>query len=351
MVTRSILGLMYTMQGLRQLGEDPAPVLGKYGLDLDKLDPSAQIDRALELRIHAEMAERLHDPLAGLKAGQFFGFTGYGPLAMLLLTCADTEEAIRIGVRYQRLTYLYCALEFEPGEKLSAVVLTPMPLPPRAFRFRVDGEVSGTVKLMQDIQTAIGVNLRPESIDMPYPRPREAQSYERHFGCPVRFGGRQARIWIRNEHLHLRFPTHDPAAHALYRGLCDQQLLQQQNAVDNFAQKVLLHLDLFRDKLPGAARVARFFGMPERSFRRRLSEEGTSFRALVNDARFRRAQHLLRDTSLTVEAVAEQLGYAEPAAFIHAFRRWAGMAPMAFRHAGAMAARRPPASPRARPSG
>jgi AraC-like DNA-binding protein len=331
MSTRSILGLMYTMQGLRQLGEDPAPVLEKYGLDLDKLDPGARIDRTLELKIHAEVAERLRDPLAGLKTGRFFGFTGYGPLAMLLMTCADACEAFELGVRYQRLTYLYSTLQFEPGDRLSALTLTPLPLPPKAFRFRVDGEVSGTYKLMQDIQTAIGVSLRPERIDIPYARPREARVYEEHFGCPVRFGEAQARFWIRTEHLRLRFPTHDPAAHALYRGLCDQQLQQQQNSLDHLSQKVALHLDLFKDDLPGAARVARFFGLPERTFRRRLSEEGTSFRTLLNDARYRRAQHLLRNTKLSVEAISEQLGYAEPAAFIHAFQRWAGMTPLAFR--------------------
>lgn len=335
MGSRSILGLMYTMQGLRQLGEDPAPVLARYGLDLDRLDPAARIDRALELQIHAEVAERLRDPLAGLKSGRFFGFAGYGPLAMLLLTCANGREAIELGVRYQRLTYLYSSLSFEPGEPLSAVVLAPLPLPPRAFRFRIDGEAVGTCKLMQDIGHAVGQDLRPESVDLPYPRPREAQAYEAHFGCPVRFGGRQARIWLRSERLRQHFPSHDPAAHALYRGLCEQLLVQQQSAPDQFGQKVLLHLELFKDKLPAAARVARFFGMAERSFRRRLGEEGTSYRALVNLTLYARAQHLLRDTRLPVEAVAARLGYAEPAAFIHAFQRWSGTTPLAYRGARA----------------
>lgn len=333
MSSRSILGLMYTMQGLRQLGEDPAPVLARFGLDLDKLDPGARIDRELELRIHAEVAERLRDPLAGLKSGRFFGFTGYGPLAMLLLTCADIGEAMRIGVHYQRLTYLYSTLQFAPGQPLSALTLTPMPLPRRAYRFRVDGEMSGTYKLTRDLQAALGIEIRPERVDMPYPRPQEARTYEEHFGCAVRWGEAQGRFWLRSDLLQLRFPTHDPAAHALYRGLCEQQLLEQQNELDNLSHKVSLHLALFEDAIPGAARVARFFGLSERSFRRRLAEEGSSFRDLVSDARYRKAQHLLRNTHLTVEAIAAQLGYAEPAAMIHAFRRWSGMTPQAFRAA------------------
>lgn len=333
MTSRSILGLMYTMQGLRSLGEDPAPVLARYGLDLDRLDPSARIDRTLELHIHAEVAEQLHDPLAGLKTGRFFGFTGYGPLAMLLLTCADVRDAFTTGVHYQRLTYLYSTLSFEQGPTQSALCLAPLPLPRRAFRFRVDGEMSGTYKLLRDIQTTIGVDLKPLRVDMPYPRPPEAAQYEAHFGCPVQWGEQQGRFWVRNDLLSLRFPTHDPAAHAMYRRLCDQQLVDQQNELDKLSHKVLLHLELFEGRAPSAASVARFFGLAERSLRRRLAEEGSSLRALLAEARQRKAKQLLRHTQLSIEAIAEQLGYAEPAAFIHAFERWAGTSPSRYRAA------------------
>jgi AraC-like DNA-binding protein len=332
--TRSILGLLYTLRGLRELGEDPAPVLARHGLDLDKLDPSTQIDRALELRIHVEIAEVLRDPLAGLKTGPFFGFAGYGPLSMLLMTSATAEEAIRLGVHYQRLTYLYSTLRFDRGEPLSTVVLTPLPLPPRAFRYRIDGEVSGTYKLIRDIQVSIGVDVRPERIDLPYPRPPEARQYEAHFGCPVRFGQPEARLWMRSQLLGLRFPTHDAAAHALYRRLCDQQLLQQQESAGNLTERVSLHLGLFSKAFPSAAGMARILGQSERSFRRRLADEGASYRDLVQQARYERARALLRETRLTVEVIATQLGYAEPAAFIHAFQRWAGVSPQAFRQSG-----------------
>lgn len=331
MTTRSILGLMYTLQALQQLGEDVAPVLARHGLALETIDPAARIDRALELRIHTEIAERLRDPLAGLKSGRQFGFAGYGPLTMLLMTAANGLEAIRIGVHYQRLTYLYSALEFVPGEHSSALVLKPIALPRRAFRFRVDGEMSGTYKLLRDMQATLGVDIRPERVDMPYARPREAASYEAHFGCPVSFGGKLGRFCIRTQDLQRPFPTHEPAAHALYRRLCDEQLQVQQRDVHELSQRVVLHLELYKDRLPDAARIARFFGLAERSFRRRLAEEGTSFRALVAQAQFRKAQGLLLQTGLSVEAIAEQLGYAEPAAFIHAFRRWSGTSPLAFR--------------------
>ena len=43
------------------------------------------------------------------------------------------------------------------------------------------------------------------------------------------------------------------------------------------------------------------------------------------------AIELLETAGLSVESVAERLGYAETASFIHAFTRWTGMSPGKFR--------------------
>lgn len=333
MSTRSILGMLYTLRGLRELGEDISPVLSRYGIDLEKVDPTARIDRALELKIYVEIAENLRDPLAGLKTGTFFGFAGYGPLTMLLMTCANAYEALQTGIRYQQLTYLFGHLSFEPGEESSALVLTPVALPPKAYRFRVDGELSGTYKLVRDMQLALGVDMHALRIEIPYERPADADAYETHFNCPVIFGKRpEIRFWISNTALQIRFPTADPTAHAMYKSQCDQQLVAQRTDTELLSGKVLSHLDFFSRHFPSAAEVASAFDIAERTFRRRLSEENTSFRELLDQVRYRKAQQLLRESTQSIEAIALQLGYAESASFIHAFQRWDGHTPAAFRN-------------------
>ena len=332
MSTRSVLGLIYMLQGLKHFGADPEPVLRKHGLSSEQLDPSTRIDRTRELRIYADLAETMDDPLIGLKLGGFYGLAGYGPLVMLLMTCATAYEALQTGVRYQKLTYLYGTLRLEPGEQRSALILDPMAMAHKVYRFRVDGEVSGTFKMVRDMQATMGMDLRPERVDLPYPKPPEAVAYEQHFGCPVRFGEREARFWLRNEHLQLKLPTADPNAHAMYRTMCDQQLKSQEASSDTLADRVLTHLGLFSGEFPSAEAVAKSFGISERSLRRQLSEEdGRNYRELLAEARYAKARHLLRNTTLPIEEVAQQIGYAESAAFIHAFQRWAGQSPKAYR--------------------
>ena len=83
--------------------------------------------------------------------------------------------------------------------------------------------------------------------------------------------------------------------------------------------------------MPGLDPVAASLHLHPRTLRRRLAEEDTSFRALANDVRSTLAVELLSQVGLTVEQVARRLGYAETAAFNHAFARWFRLAPNEFR--------------------
>ena len=75
--------------------------------------------------------------------------------------------------------------------------------------------------------------------------------------------------------------------------------------------------------------------MSERSIQRRLNEEHTSYRQLVDEVRKSLAiEHLSRPGTSTTD-VAFLLGFSEPSAFTRAFRRWTGAAPTEFRAASA----------------
>jgi AraC-like DNA-binding protein len=68
-----------------------------------------------------------------------------------------------------------------------------------------------------------------------------------------------------------------------------------------------------------------------RTLLRRLKSQGTTFRALLSATQLEVACQLLRGTRLGVTEVGMALGYAEPAAFTHAFERWTGVPPSQWR--------------------
>lgn len=67
--------------------------------------------------------------------------------------------------------------------------------------------------------------------------------------------------------------------------------------------------------------------MSERTLRRRLKAENTSFKELRDAVRLREARRRLADTSASIGEIAFDLGFADPAAFHRAFKRWTGETP------------------------
>ncbi|MEM6556503.1 MAG: helix-turn-helix domain-containing protein [Pseudomonadota bacterium] len=65
------------------------------------------------------------------------------------------------------------------------------------------------------------------------------------------------------------------------------------------------------------------------TLRRRLSDEDTSFRALLHKIRFEEAKAML-ERGRSVNQVSEQLDYSDIRAFNRAFKKWAGQTPAAF---------------------
>jgi len=78
---------------------------------------------------------------------------------------------------------------------------------------------------------------------------------------------------------------------------------------------------------PEIAEVANDLGLSIRTLQRRITEEGTTFRQLVTDARRELAKLYLKEPSLELGETACLLGYQDPNSFFRAFREWEGTTP------------------------
>lgn len=102
---RSILSLIYLIQGMRKAGIDVDQKLQTIGLRVDALDPSSIIHPSLEYDVLRVVGEGI-EPLRGLFLGQHYALAGYGPLLMLLVTSPTVRHALNEGIRFQQLTHL-----------------------------------------------------------------------------------------------------------------------------------------------------------------------------------------------------------------------------------------------------
>ena len=82
---------------------------------------------------------------------------------------------------------------------------------------------------------------------------------------------------------------------------------------------------------PTLAELAALAGLSERHLGRAFKQStGVTLGHAIDEARFKRAVHVLQSGQASIAAVAAQMGYTSPSAFARAFRRWSGQSPRAF---------------------
>ena len=86
-----------------------------------------------------------------------------------------------------------------------------------------------------------------------------------------------------------------------------------------------------RRSFPSFVTIAGMTGQSEATLRRRLADEGSSYRAIKESCRREVALDLLRRTDIGIEEIASRLDYCDSDAFRQAFRKWIGMAPTTYR--------------------
>ena len=88
------------------------------------------------------------------------------------------------------------------------------------------------------------------------------------------------------------------------------------------------------DCYPNLELAAEIAGTSKRTMQRRLMGLGLKYSDIVEQARFATARKSLATDEKLID-IAYNLGYAEPACFTRAFRRWTGQTPSEYRRLGA----------------
>jgi AraC-like DNA-binding protein len=110
------------------------------------------------------------------------------------------------------------------------------------------------------------------------------------------------------------------------------KLIERITAGKTFSSQVkIAALHMARPELPGLEQVADIFNLTPRTLQRRLNGEKCTFRGLTDELKKQISYLLIHHKRFSVADVGYVLGYAEPAAFIHSFKKWYGQSPQKFR--------------------
>lgn len=170
----------------------------------------------------------------------------------------------------------------------------------------------------------------PLRIELERPIPEEPGRFTTFFACPVTFEAAENRIFFDKKSINELLMTGDSEAAVQAEKLVARRLAQlDKEDTINLVYNVLVEL------LPSGelseSRVATELSMPIHQLQRRLAEENTNYRRILDSTRSELALHYIGNTKIQLSEISFLLGFSEQTNFTRAFKRWTGMAPGQYR--------------------
>lgn len=307
-------------------GVSASDCLRGSGLTVESLeDHLREVEASQELTVVRNLLGRLaHIPGIGLDAGRQYRLTGYGILGYALLSSRSLRSAIDFAMRYLDLTFAFNRFRTEKVPEGLRIELDDSDVAEDCRQFLVERDAAATAALSRQLL------LKPipfRRVSFRFERPSYAERFEECFRGPVFFAEPANSILIGADWVDQPLPQADELTARLCEEQC-RELLDRRRLRTRLSERVRQHLLRPRGTLQMDG-VASALGLAPRTLHRHLAAEGTSFRRLASEVREALAEEMLA-SRMTVDEVAERLGYCEASSFVHAFKRWKGISPRAY---------------------
>jgi AraC-like DNA-binding protein len=317
-----------TIESARRVGISADSVLAGTGVCEEHLRvPAARITYRAFIQMQRNLASHPLPADYGFMKGPF-SIASYGMLGYAMMSCATLGQAIQIALKYYRTAGPLFDLTFEmDDERLVVRADNVFDLGPELLTLVTEELITAFPLLLDSL---VGTPVAPLRVDLGYPDPGRAALYSTTFGCPIEFDALCTRYVLGADALALPLVQADADSAVMFERSC-RELLAEIERHDSLANELRQLLLSMPGKLPDAATAASRLRLGERTLRRRLAEEGTTFQAVLDEVRCHVATDYLVSTHLSMQEIAELLGFSEATNFRRAFLRWTRRTPTSYR--------------------
>jgi len=290
-------------------------------------DAATRMSARQRLKIYQNIFERCDDPMVFLTAGDAATVCTFGIWGYALMSSSNYLDAIHIAFKYLQLTGPLLEKSFDVEgdmamfEGKDALFLGPLLQPVIDFWFAF------TVRLSREVTRNAFV---PERIELSIQEPPQRDAYKRLFGCPVLFGAGRNRVCFGVENLTIALPRADTLSFQICDELC-ANILKDMKMATGPAHEVRDLILRTPNDFPSLSDVANQLYTTPRTLRRKLAEQGTSYQQILNDVRKSLAIKFLRETQLSMDEIAERVGFSDSRNFRQAFKKWTDTTPSSHR--------------------
>jgi AraC-like DNA-binding protein len=330
-ITEPIVPSIYAAQ-LVQLATrfhvDAERLLARTGLHVAQLDDArTQLSPAVFAELILRALTLTGEPGLGFYYGLQLKLSSHGAVGLAAMASATLGDAIRVAERFLmlRAPYLQLAATVHgEGAVLTLGTSSFQQVDPRLLVFTTESLFTALVQIASML-LGHGVT---GMVELAYPEPAHFPGFAHLWPGPARFSRPSSRLMFAASLLREPLQMADEVAARRALSECEREL-STLHATSSLLASLRRQLG-DGSSFPSLTELARLRGVSPRTLKRRLAEQGTSYRQLLDEARRDRALSLL-ESDATVEDIGRQLGYSDAANFNRAFRRWLGLAPSEWR--------------------
>lgn len=311
---------------LASVGVRHRDVLRRAALPDDLLArPDARVSKDQYFAFAQAIQDSVDDPLFPLRLVERVSAEWFSPPVFAALCSPNLETAVGRLARFKPLI-APVSLEVESSSKgmrvtyewLDSAIGSPIFLSGSEALFLVKLARMGT---RHDVK-ASAVTLRE--------LPEEREAFEAFLGCRIR-RGRSLSVTFQSKDATRPFLTDNSAMWDIFEPQLRQRLADLEGAASFAARTRAVLLEAMPSGRVSVDVVARRLAVSSRTLQRRLRDEGTSFKEVVQQTRRSLSEHYLGRTQLSYSEIAFLLGFREPSSFFRAFQDWTGTTPESLR--------------------
>ena len=323
-----VLYIRHIAEQLREMGADIERWLAMSQLSEARLSsPTFKLDSPGFDALVRNAMTMTREPALGLLVGQRLTVASHGLLGLAAVSCGTVLEAAELLVRFMpvRTSLVSSAVE---GTPQGARVRFDETRPPGDTRRAV---LEAVVLSVKNVLGTISVgHCQVSGVSFAFEEPGYASLARELFGCDVEYGTSWTGFSLPSKSLEVPLKTADPEALSAAAMVCQREL-DALTADESVSARVRRAVLAKRDGIASLQVTARMLNMTARTLHRRLVEEGTSFRAIIEEVRHKLALEYLKGGRSNMQEIAYMLGYSDLANFRRAFKRWEAVPPTSFK--------------------
>ena len=327
----SPLYVLHVLGIVEDMGLNRDIVIKELGVDIPRRpNPKARYSLELFDALLSIAARELNNPHLAISVGEKFRIATYTDLGNILAFCKDIEEAAYINKRYSSLVHTlgvpHVVKENLQGGQKDTFIWEPNFPKSEYQRF-----YKATEFVISNYYTSLnwlawGFGRGVDEVHFAHAPSAPIDIYNELVGCKVSFGMDCYRLILADNIMNRPLPTANAHQLNILRAKQDV-ILSAFNEVNNLITKVESEiLNIIREQRPKIDAIANNLGMSERTMKRHLKAQSTTYREILERVKRRICDDLL-DDGMELAQIAQTLWYSDQAAFTRAYKKWHGVTP------------------------